>query len=125
MTLVKDCNEYLKSAMQKIETILNHPENLTNEGMDEMLHDMFGLFLELKNKMNSANEQERKEIMQFLSELKTKMEEQVAKLCDSLGIDAQALQSYFNNAANFGTEEWKAIEKAKNEFDELKESVLN
>jgi len=124
MDLIKESNHMSSSIVKKIEELFEHPDHFTPENIGGMVQEMTQFFGDLKAKLTSSDTKEREEAQKLADELKTKLEEQVVKLCESLGIDPQVIAQYINTSANFSPEEWQAMEKAKTELEQYKESLM-
>ena len=124
MSGIKESNHMSSSVVKKIEELLGNPSQLSSINMEELIQEMMQFFGDLKAKLNSSNVQEREEAMKIADELKSKLEEHALKLCESLGIDPQAVSEYVNTSAHFSPEEWQAIEKTKTELENYKNSFL-
>lgn len=110
--------------LQKIDKLFGSPDQFSPENMETLVHETIQFFNELKTKLESSDEKVREEALQTASLLKTKLEEQALKLCESIGMDPQSLESYISSPANFSSEEWQAMEKAKSEIKNYKDSAM-
>jgi hypothetical protein len=109
--------------IDKIQKLFGEPGQFTPENMESLIRETVEFFNELKTKLQSPDEKVREEATQVASALKTKLEEQAVALCESLGMDPKVLEAYINTPANFSTEEWQAMEKAKAELQNYKEAA--
>jgi hypothetical protein len=123
MNSVKESKTNINSTMERLEKLFSNPEQFSSENLDGMLQEMFKLLMELQDKLASSDPKVRDEAMQFLTALKAKMEVQVQNLCESMGIDSQALKSYFNTPGQFSADTWQALEKAEADLENFKESM--
>lgn len=102
--------------MEKMAKVFKTPEQFSLENIEGLVHETLKFFSELKTKLESPNEKVREEAMNTAMALKTQLEEQALALCDSIGMDPQSLEKFINTSANFSSEEWQIMEKAKNEL---------
>ena len=112
------------SVVKKIEELFENPEQFTPENIGGMVQEMTQFFGDLKAKLASPDVKEREEAQKIAGELKAKLEDQVMKLCETLGMDPEVIAQYINTPTNFTSEEWQAMEKAKTELESYKESLL-
>jgi hypothetical protein len=124
MTLIKESNHMSSSIVEKIEELFKNPGQFTPENMGGMIQEMTQFFGDLKAKLTSSDVKDREEAQKIADELKAKLEEQVIKLCETLGMDPQVIAQYINTPSNFSPEEWQAMEKAKTELESYKESLM-
>jgi hypothetical protein len=112
------------AVLEKIEELFGNPEQFTPGNMESLIHETVKFFNDLKTQLESPDEKVREEALKVASQLKTKLEEQALALCESIGMDPAALESYINTPANFSNDEWQAMEKAKGEIDNYKQAVV-
>lgn len=111
------------AVIEKIDELFGHPEKFTPENMESLVHETLKFFNDLKEQLTSSDEKVRNEALKLAAEIKSKLEEQALALCESLGMDPQALEAYVSTPANFSTDEWQSIAKAKTELQNYKEAV--
>jgi hypothetical protein len=116
-------NNMSSAVIQKMEELFSHPENLTPENMEGLIHETLKFLNNLREKIESPDEKVREAALREASDLKTKLEEQAARLCETVGMDPQALETYINTPAHFSPEEWQSMEKAKTELDGYQEEI--
>jgi hypothetical protein len=111
------------AVMDKIEEIFGHPERFTPENMESLVHETLKFFSDLRLKLESKDEKEREEGIAIASALKTKLEEQAANLCQSVGMDPHALEAYINDPSNFTEQQVQAMNKAKADLEDYKKEI--
>lgn len=110
-------------ALKEMDELLSGSKTTTPENMEHLVHDMLQLFSELRAKLQSQDEAERKEAVQLSLDLKVRLEEQARALCQSIGIDPAALESHMSNPSHFSTEEWSSMQKAQQEIEAYKKEI--
>ena len=103
--------------------IFANPENFTPEKLEGLIHETLKFFNDLRTQLASPDEKVREEAMKAANALKTQLEEQAATLCQSVGMDPEMLATYINTPNHFSTDEWQAIEKAKDELNEYQKEI--
>ena len=111
------------AVLTKIEEIFGNPEKFTPENLEALINETLKFFNDLRQKLESPDAKVREDALAVATELKTKLEEQAAALCQSVGLDQQALESFISNPTHFSPEEWKAMEKAKTELSGYQEEI--
>jgi hypothetical protein len=119
----KETNNMKPSVLDKIEELFGNPEKFTPENLESIIHETVTFFNELKANVESPDNKVREEALKLAASLQTKLEEQALALCEAVGMDPKAIESYINTPSHFSPDEWVAMEKAKAELEGYKNAV--
>ena len=110
--------------LNKIEEFFGKPDQFTPEKMESFVQETISFFMDLQAKINSPDEKDREAAKKSAEEMKAKLEEQLLKLCESVGMSPQEITQHINTAAHFSPKDWEAIQSAKTEIEKYKESLM-
>jgi hypothetical protein len=113
------------SILKKMEEFFKSPEKFSPDHLEEFIQETLEYFSSLRSKMTSPEAASREEAMQTAVNLKEELEQQMLTLCQSLNMSTQEIETYINASKHFSADEWKAMEKARQELDQYKEAVAN
>ena len=111
------------SFAQKIEDFFSNPDQFNPENMESFVQETISFFMDLQSKISSPDEKDREAAKKTAEEIKAKLEGQVQKLCESLGMSSQEMTQHINTAAHFSPKDWQALQNAKTEIEKYKESL--
>ena len=109
--------------VEKIEEFFSKPDQFTSENMESFVQETIRFFIDLQAKINSPDEKDREAARKAAEEMKAKLEDQVLKLCESMGMSSQEITQHINTAAHFSPKDWQALQNAKTEIEKYKESL--
>jgi len=112
-----------QNTLNKIETLFTEAGDFSPENVGNLIQETLQFFNVLKEKLESKDEAERAEALELAGALKTRLEQQAASLCESIGVDPNELDTYINDPENFSPEAWEVIEKAKVGLQSYKETA--
>jgi hypothetical protein len=123
--LNKENNNMASSVLKKFEEFFSKPDQFTPENMESFVQEMIALLMDLQVKIISPDEKERELARKMAEEMKSKMEEQVQKLCETLGINSQDIAQFINNPEHFSSKDWQTMQNVKSEIEKYKDFPLD
>jgi hypothetical protein len=113
------------SVIKKFEDFFSKPDQFTPENMESFVQETITIMMDLQAKLISPDEKERESARKMAEEMKSKMEELVQKLCETLGINSQDIVQYINNPEHFSSKEWQTMQNVKSEIEKYKDFPLD
>jgi hypothetical protein len=109
--------------LQKFDELFKDIDHLSIENLEGLVHESLKAFEFLKEKLDSPNEEERKEAMALAQQIQKKLEEQAEKAYAATGMNRGELDTFMTSSQNFTPEEWNSLGKAQTELSEYKSSL--
>jgi len=111
------------NALEKFEALFKDFDSLSMDKIEQLVHESLKFFEALKEKLQSPNEEERKEAQQIALEIQKKLEEQAEKAFKATGLTRSELDAFLSTQQNFTNEEWNTLERTQKELSEYNTSL--
>jgi hypothetical protein len=112
------------NVLQKFDDLFKDLENLSMDKVESLVHESLKFFEALKGKLQSPNEEERKEAQKITEELQKKLEAQAEKAFEATGLNRNELDTFLRSPQNFSEQEWGTLQRTQQELSEYKTSLF-
>ncbi len=91
--------------------------------LQEVFEESFAYFERFKHLIETGTLEEKKEAVERALALKKKIEEETKQILEKTGMSEEELVQFSENPQNFSESQWKVIENAKQELQEVVEGI--
>lgn len=86
--------------------------------LQEVLGESLQFFNQLKTRLLTGSEEEKKELLGMVNEMYSKLMVESRKMAERAGLSEEQLALFVENPGNFSPEQWAAMNQAKQKMDE-------
>jgi hypothetical protein len=108
----------------KLKELFENFNEITPDSMQDLVGESIKAFEGILAKLDSPDEEEKKNALKEMEQMKAIMEEQAEKALEKAGLNKDSLGDFINNPDNFSPEEWLALQNAKTDLDSYKDELL-
>lgn len=113
----------MANMLEKFDEFFNSPEGLSMPRIESFVHESLKFLDQLKEKLENGTEEEKQKAMKSAQELQKKMMEQAEKALKASGLSQKDLEKFLTQPANFSSEEWDVLNRAKSEMSEYQKDM--
>ena len=113
----------MENEFDKIMEFFNLPPEEKDNRLQEVFEDALAYFERFRSVMIHGSPEEKKEALEKVMQLKTKIEEETKRVCEKTGLTPDQLMAYSNDPKNFSSEQWKTIQETKKKLSDSIDSL--
>lgn len=99
------------------------PETMTPDKLKGLIQETLRFFHQVQERLSSKEETIRIEALQEASDLKTLLEDQVARLCSQLGKSPDEILALAQERKRFSEKEWETLNEARADIKQFKQEM--
>jgi hypothetical protein len=112
------------NVLQKFDDLFKNLDNLSMDKVESLVHESLKFFEHLKEKLQSPNEEERKEAQRLAEEVQKNLQAQAEKAYEATGLSRHELDNFLGSSANFSSEEWGVLQRTQKELSEYQSGLF-
>ena len=113
----------MQNEFDKIMEFFDLPAEEKETRLQEVFEDALGYFERFKSTMINGSPEEKKDALEKVMRLKTKIEEETKRVCEKTGLTPKQLMDYSNDPKNFSIEQWSTIQETKKKLADSMDSL--
>jgi len=110
--------------LEKIDELFGDSQAPDMQKLELLISETLKFFEYIRVKMQSPNEEDRKEAIEMAQKLQQKLEGLADKSLASSGMSRDQLYTLLSNPNNFSGEEWKKFKAAEKEISDYRKDIL-
>ena len=109
--------------LERFDELFGDADTLDPQKIEIFVQESLKFFEYLKEKLQSSDEQEKKEALELAVQLQKKLEVFAQKALAKSGLSPEQLKNFITSPSNFTPDEWKVLQKSENDIDEYQKDL--
>lgn len=118
-------DEALRHEFERLMALFNQGVEGKAMNLNEVFRESFTFFEHLKRKLVRGTPDEKKQIVEMMTEMYKKLIGEVKAVCEKTGLSEEQLMSFSDNPNNFSPEQWQAIQDAKSKMSDTGKDIAH
>ncbi len=114
----------LKEELPNFLDFFDQEDDVKVEKFEEAINEAMKFSEIMQDKAANGSEEEKKQIQEYLDDMRAKLEEEKNKLFEKIGISQEELKAFIENKDNFTEEEWQSMQQVKQYVKDQAEDAL-
>jgi hypothetical protein len=110
--------------IDKLDQLFSNFDKVDLNSLDSFLKEILNLFSYLQEKLQSPNEDERKEALELAEQLQTKLTSLTQKAYAASGLSKEKIDELLANPANFKPQDWSSIKKLESQMTHFQQNHI-
>ncbi len=103
----------IKDEFDRLMSLFHDASSGKKVDLQQLFTQATGFFEHLKNELKNGTEEEKKEVLNMMSEMYKQILKETQQISKASGLTEEQLLSYADNPNNFTPAQWKSIQESK------------